>query len=86
MTLNKKGPVSRSHLIKKVCMWQNSSVTEPEKIASVGGEANAEFCPSVWKLLPFSLSAIQSSHCLPTDAGEKSLLPNSVTKDIRTSS
>jgi hypothetical protein len=56
-------------------MWQNSSVTGCEKIPSVGGGANAEFCPSVWKLLPFSLSVVQSSHCLLTDAGEKKLAP-----------
>lgn len=56
MTLNKTGPVSWSHLIKnslhvaKILLRMNL-----KRSASMSVEANAEFCPSVWKLLPFFL-------------------------------
>lgn len=63
--------------------------TEFKEIASMSVEANAEFCPSVWKLLPFFLSAVESCHCLPgplTRGERKELALKSVTKEIRISS
>lgn len=74
MTLNKTGPVSWSHLIKnslhvaKILLWLNL-----KRSASMSVEANAEFCPSVWKLLPFFLIGrrIVSLFALTADAGRE---------------
>lgn len=74
MTLNKTGPVSWSHLIKnslhvaKILLRLNL-----KRSASMSVEANAEFCPSVWKLLPFFLIGrrIVSLFALTADAGRE---------------
>lgn len=74
MTLNKTGPVSWSHLIKnslhvaKILLRMNL-----KRSASMSVEANAEFCPSVWKLLPFFLIGrrIVSLFALTADAGRE---------------